>query len=82
MVSLKEDEILDSLAHAQYVMQASTLARKERVDDKKRFLVGMMASSSKAIKKWLGRIGQTGAWLMQMPLKLNGTILSKDEFFS
>ena len=57
------------------------MPRKERVDNKAAFVAGMIASSSKVIKKRLGQIRQTGAWLTQMPLKLNGTILSKDDLF-
>ena len=63
VVSLKEDERLNSLAHAQWVRQASASARKERVHNENNFVAGMMASSSEAIKKRLGRIGQTVTWM-------------------
>ena len=52
--------MLDSLSYAQCVKQTSALARKERIDDEKVFIAGMMKSSPKGIKKRLGQIGQTG----------------------
>ena len=55
-----EEDMLDSLAHAQFVRQTSALAMKEIIDDKKAFIAGMMKSSPKGIKKRLGQIGQTG----------------------
>ena len=81
VASLKGDARLDSMAHAQCVRKASTAARKERVDAEKVFVESMAASASRPIKKRLARIGLTGAWITQMPMKLNDTILSKDEFF-
>ena len=55
-----EEERLDSLAHAQCVRQTSASARKERIDDEKVSIAGMIKSSPKGIKKRLGQIGQTG----------------------
>jgi hypothetical protein len=80
VASLRGDAQLDSLAHAQSVRQASTAARKERLEEEQGFVETMASTASRPVKKRLGRIGLTGAWLTQMPSKLNGTILSKDEF--
>jgi hypothetical protein len=80
VASLTGDVQLDSMAHAQSVRQASTSARKERLEEEQGFVETMASSASRPGKKRLGRIGLTGAWLTQMPSKLNGTILSKDEF--
>ena len=54
------------------------LLRKDRVEEG--FVATMTSSASRPIKKRPGQIGEMGAWLTQMPHKLNDTILSKDEF--
>ena len=74
--SLMANTPLDLVEHKACVRQAGAKARKERVDDEKEFVAEMAARSGKAVKKRLARIGESGAWLTQMPDKLNGTLLS------
>ena len=50
------------------------------MEEEQGFVETMASSASRPVKKRLARIGLTGAWLTQMPSKLNGTLLSKDEF--
>ena len=71
---------MDSVDHKGCVRMAGAKARKERVDAEKEFVKEMMASSTKAIKKRLERIGETGAWLTMLLNKLNGTLLTMEEW--
>ena len=80
MASLLDATKLDSVAHKACVRQAGAKARKERVDGEKKVVRGMMELASKAVKKRLERIGQTGAWLTMIPNRLNGTLLSMEEW--
>ena len=80
VASLLDATTLDSEAHKACVRQAGAKARKERVDGEKEVVRGMMALASKAVKKRLERIGQTGAWLTMIPNRLNNTLLSMEEW--
>ena len=78
--SLMTASALDSVEHKQCVRQAGAKARKERVESESEFVKVLMAGSSKAEKKRLERIGETGAWLTAMPNLLNNTLLSAEEW--
>ena len=80
VTSLLEDTPLDSVEHKACVCLAGATARKERVASEKEVVTEMMGQASKAVKKRLERIGQTGAWLTMIPNRLNGTLLSMEEW--
>ena len=81
VTSLTKDSRLDAQCHAQCVRQASTKARKERVDEEKVTVKVAMAAARPAEKRRLERIGRTGACWSLVPNKLNGTCMTKEEFF-
>jgi hypothetical protein len=80
VASLMAGGELDLELHQQTVRKAGATARKERVEGEQAFLKGMMATSSRAVKKRLERIGECGAWLSTTPNKLNGNLLSMEEW--
>lgn len=80
MASLKAGSELDLELHQQTVRKAGAEARKERVDAEKKFLAELMAKASKADKKRLERIGECGSWLTAVPNKLNGNVLTAEEW--
>jgi hypothetical protein len=78
--SLKTGSELDLELHKQCVREAGAEARKRRADAEKAKVEQMKASGSKPVKKRLERIGQCGAWLTTTPNKLNGNLLSMEEW--
>ena len=80
VASLKAGSELDLELHQQTVRKAGAEARKERVDAEKKFLAELMAKASKAEKKRLERIGECGSWLTAVPNKLNGNVLTAEEW--
>ncbi len=77
---LLEGGSLDLELHQATVKKAGSAARKDRVEGELAFLKGMIASSSKTVKRRLERIGRTGSWLTATPNKLNGNLLSMEEW--
>jgi len=80
VASLMGNTTLDAEEHKACVRKAGATARKERIEAEKEAVVEMMATASKAEAKRLERIGQTGSWMAIPPNKLDGTILSKEEW--
>ena len=80
VASLKACGELDLTLNQETVMRAGADARKERVEGKMSFLKGTMATNSRAVKKRLGRIGECGSWLTPTHSKLNGILLSMEEW--
>ena len=61
--------------------QASTETRKLRVEEESEFVKGLAAGAPKGLKRRLARVGKVGAWKTVTPSRLNGTLLSREEFF-
>jgi hypothetical protein len=80
MALLQEGTKLDLQHHQQCVQKAGAIARKLRADTATAFVTELKRSSPKAEKKRLERIGQCGAWLTQRLHRLNGNLLSKEEW--
>ena len=80
VASLLGNTTLDSVEHKACVRTAGAKARKERVDGEKEAVKGMMVGASRMLKKRLERIGETGAWISMTPNRLNGTLLSMEEW--
>ncbi|KAL7524012.1 hypothetical protein ACHAXR_000406, partial [Thalassiosira sp. AJA248-18] len=80
VASLMANTPLGSEEHKQCVRKAGTKTLKERVDSEKAFVKEMMEGASKKVKKWLERIGETGAWLSASPNQLDGNLLSAEEW--
>ena len=78
--SLKSGSDLDLEHHQQTVRKAGAKARKEKIEAEQAFVEKLSASASKAVKKRLERIGQCGNWLTSPPNKLNGNLLSAEEW--
>ena len=78
--SLLRNTTLDSVEHKQCVRKAGAKARKERLDSELGALAELKVGASKQTKKRLERIGRTGKWLTIPPNKLDGTLLSKEEW--
>ena len=81
VTSLTQDSRLDAQGHAQCVRQASTKARKARMEEETGWVKTAVSEARPAAKRRLERIGRTGACWSLVPNKLNGTTMSKDEFF-
>jgi hypothetical protein len=71
---------LDLVSHKQCVRKAGASARKERVDAEKVFVKETMELAPRSVRKRLGRVDETGAWLTVTPNKLNGSLLSAEEW--
>ena len=71
---------LNTVAHKQTVREAGAEARKAHEEAEKESLEKQKASASLAVKKRLERIGQCGSWLTVTPSKLDGTLLSAEEY--
>ena len=82
VTSLTQDSRLDAQGHAQCVRQARTKVRKVRVEEETGTVETAVATARPAAKRRLERIGRTGACWSLVPNKLNGTTISKDEFFN
>ncbi len=78
--SLKTGAGLDLELHQQTVRKAGAAARKERVEKEAETVKKMCEDGTRAVKKRLARIGQCGAWLSSCPNKLNGNLLSAEEW--
>ena len=50
------------------------------MDAEKEYLEGIMATALKAVKKRLERIGEYRPWLTAIPNKLNGNLLTAEEW--
>ena len=80
VASLMANDELDSVEHKACVRRTGATARKERVESEKGVLKEMMVDASKATIKRLERLPWTGAWVSLIPNRLNGTLLSAEEW--
>ena len=80
VTSLTQDSRLNAQSHVQCVRQASTKARKARVDEETGWVKTAVSEARPAAKRRLERIGRTGACWSLVPNKLIGTTMTKDEF--
>ena len=78
--SLAERSALDGMEHKQCVRDAGRRARKECMAEEAAFVGELKEKASKAVAKRLERIGEAGAWLTVLPNKLDGTLLSAEEW--
>ena len=72
---------MDTQSHTQCVHQASTKARKARVEEETGTVETAVTAARPAAKRRLERIRRTGACWSLVPNKLNGITMTKDEFF-
>ena len=81
VASLLRNTTLDSVEHKQCVRKAGAKAQKERLEAEQGAVMEMMmVGASKQVKKRPKRTGKTGKWLTIPPNKLDGTLLSKEEW--
>ncbi len=71
---------LSAEAHMACVREAGNQARKARLKEEETYLDGLKVSSRRRMAKRLERMGETGAWLLAIPYRFDGTELSREEF--
>ena len=80
VASLLRNTTLDFVEHKACVRKAGAKAQKERLEAELGAVTGMIVGAPKQTKKRLERAGKTGKWLTIPPNKLDGTLLSKEEW--
>ena len=78
--SLLEGAGLDTVEHMECVKEARLRNKKDRVLAEEAEVTRQMAGARGDVRKRLERIGDCGAWITATPDKLQGTLLSRDEW--
>ncbi len=60
--------------------EAGNQARKARLKEEETYLDGLKVSGRRRMAKRLEQMGETGAWLLAIPNRFDGTELSREEF--
>ncbi len=71
---------LNAGAHKACVREAGNQDRKARLQEDETYLNRLKLSSGRKTAKQLERMGKTGAWLLAIPNRFDGTELSREEF--
>jgi hypothetical protein len=71
---------LNAKAHKACVREAGNQARNARLQEEETYLNGLKLNGGRKTAKQLEWMGKTGAWLLAIPNRFEGTELSREEF--
>ena len=78
--ALQDGRGLNAEAHKAVVKAAGNEACMARLKEEQVNLDGMKGSGGRKVAKRLEQMGETGAWLLVIPNRFDGTELSREEF--